>query len=186
MIPFDNKEWNERIEAVRDSMAYELKADDGFEVDNTKIYLESNDGMTAISVNIDIVGSFTNLTKEDSVIAAILKNYPYKEVITFMHNIYSIDVNTGHDDTIRICKENGKMWAWDGCLYEVNAKDNPKEVEEIKEIMAIYTPFIKNKLTNWLNNIRNEYIMKLSKEYWTLREESFLNMCKKEEGAIFK
>lgn len=147
MVPFDDKEWRERIEAVKDSMAIYLKAEFDFEVDNTEVYVEHGGRGDTISVDIDIVGSFTNLIHDGSIIAAILKDYPYKDVVTFMNNIYEI------------------------------------KADEIREILAKYTPIVKDKLTNWLNNIKQEYIVKLSQEYWDLREECFVKMC--EKGDIF-
>lgn len=190
MIPFDEKEWQERIEAVKDIMAFELKAEYGFEVDNTEVYVERGGRGDTISVDIDIFGNFTNLTTSGSPIAAILKDYPYRDVVTFMNNVYTIEVNTRDypDDVPRILdiptNEEGRMWAWSGLdFYEVHEGDGSKESKEIEEIIAKYMPIVTERLTNWLNNIRNEYIVKLSKEYWKLREESFVSMC--EKGDIF-
>ena len=192
MIPFDEKEWKERIEAVKDSMAIYLKAEYGFEV-NTEVYVERGGRGDTMNADIDIAGNFTNLTTntvDGAPIAAILKDYPYKDVVTFMNNIYAIEVDTRDypDDALRILdiptNEEGRMWAWSGLdFYEVHEDDGSKEAEEIKEILAKYAPIVKDKLTNWLNNIRHEYIVKLSKEYWELREESFASMC--EKGDIF-
>ena len=190
MVPFDEKEWQERIEAVKDIMAFELKAEFGFEVDNTEVYVERGGRGDTLGVDINIVGNFTNLATSGSPIAAILKDYPYKDVVTFMNNIYTIEVDTRDypDDVLRIwdipTKEEGRMWAWSGLdFYEVHEGDGSKEAKEIEEIIAKYMPIVKEGLTNWLNNIRQEYIMKLSKEYWKLREDCFVKMC--ENGDIF-
>lgn len=190
MVPFDEKEWKERIEAVKDIMAFELKAEFGFEVDNTEVYVERGGRGDTMGVDIDIVGNFTNLTTSGSPIAALLKDYPYKDVVTFMNNIYTIEVDTRDypDDALRILdiptNEEGRMWAWSGLdFYEVHEGDGSKESKEIEEIIAKHMPIVKEGLTNWLNNIRQEYIMKLSKEYWKLREECFVKMC--ENGDIF-
>lgn len=189
MVPFDEKEWKERIEAVKDSMAIYLKAEYGFEVDNTEVYVERGGRSDTMYADIDIVGSFTNLIHDGSIIAAILKDYPYRDVVTFMNNIYEIKVDTNYpDDALRIwdipTMEEGRMWAWSGLdFYEAHELDGSKEADEIREILAKYTPIVKDKLTNWLNNIKQEYIMKLSQEYWDLREDCFVSMC--EKGDIF-
>lgn len=189
MVPFDDKEWQERIEAVKDIMAFELKAEFGFEVDNTEVYVERGGRGDTMGVDIDIVGNFTNLIHDGSVIAAILKDYPYKDVVTVMNNIYEIKIDTNKgDDALSLwdipTMEEGRMWAWSGLdFYEVHELDGSKEADEIEELLRKYLPIVREGLTNWLNNIRQEYIMKLSKEYWKLREDCFVKMC--ENGDIF-
>lgn len=139
MVPFDDKEWQERIKAVKDIMAFELKAEVGFEVDNTEVYVESGGRGDTMGVDIDIVGNFTNLSTRGSPIAAILKDYPYREVVTFMNNIYTIEVDTNYpDDAVHIwdipTREEGRMWAWSGLdFYEVHELDGSKESEDIEK-----------------------------------------------------
>lgn len=134
MSKFDD-EWNARIEDVKDRMAFRLK-EYGFEVDESHIYTERV-GDRLDNVDVDIVGEFTGMDKfcltfaSGSAIAACLKDYPYKDVVTFIHNITKITVDTGRINAIEIfgtpmedptpCMH-GADWTSMRCLRETKKK----------------------------------------------------------------
>ena len=175
-------EWNARIEDVKDRMAFRLK-EYGFEVNESHIYTV-REGDRLDEVDVDIVGEFTGLDK--SAIAACLKYYPYKDVVTFIHNITKITVDTGEINAVKIfgtpMKEPTLMYAWSGLdFYEVFKGD--EEEKEIRELFNDYTTILSEKLNNWAKNIRKEYCIEAEKEYWKLQDEYYTKMCR--NGKIF-
>ena len=175
-------EWNARIEDVKDRMAFRLK-EYGFEVNESHIYTV-REGNRLDEVDVDIVGEFTGLDK--SAIAACLKDYPYKDVVTFIHNITKITVDTGEINAVKIfgtpMKEPTLMYAWSGLdFYEVFKGD--EEEKEIRELFNDYTTILSEKLNNWAKNIRKEYCIEAEKEYWKLQDEYYTKMCR--NGKIF-
>lgn len=175
------KEWNARIEDVKDRMAFRLK-EYGFEVDESHIYTERV-GDRLDNVDVDIVGGFTNV----SAIAACLKDYPYKDVVTFIHNITKITVDTGRINAIEVfgtpMEEPTLLYAWSGLdFYEVFKGD--EEEKEIRELFNDYATIVSEKLNNWAKNIRKEYCIETEKEYWKLMDEYQTRKCV--NGDIFK
>ena len=182
MKKFD-EEWNARIEDVKDRMAFRLK-EYGFEVDESHIYTERV-GDRLDNVDVDIVGEFTGLNK--SAIAACLKDYSYKDVVTFIHNITKITVDTGEINAIKIfgtpMEEPTLLYAWSGLdFYEVFKGD--KEEKEIRNLFNDYATIVSEKLNNWAKNIRKEYCIEVEKEYWKLQDEYYTKMCR--NGDMFK
>lgn len=186
-----NDEWLARIEDVKDRMAERLK-EYGFEVDESHIYTERV-GDRLDNVDVDIVGEFTGLDKfcltfaSGSVIAACLKDYPYKDVVTFIHNIKKITVDTGRINAIEIfgtpMEEPTLLYAWSGLdFYEVFKGD--EEEKEIRELFNYYASIVSEKLNNWAKNIRKEYCIEVEKEYWKLMDE--YQTEKDRNGDIFK
>lgn len=178
------KEWNARIEDVKDRMAFRLK-EYGFEVDESHIYTVRV-GDRLDEVDVDIVGEFTSFTR-GSAIAACLKDYPYKDVVTFIHNITKITVDTGRINAIKIfgtpMEEPTLLYAWSGLdFYEVFKGD--KEEKEIRELFNDYASIVSEKLNNWVKNIRKEYCIEVEKEYWKLMDE--YQTEKDRNGDIFK
>lgn len=185
------KEWNARIEDVKDRMAFRLK-ESGFEVEESNIYTV-REGDRLDDVDVDIVGEFTGLdgycltTASGSILAAILRDYPYSDVITFIRNIFSIKVDTGRQDAVEILdvtkKENKSMYAWSGLdFYEIFKGD--KEAKELEELLHDYMPIVHEGLNNWAKNIRKEYCIEVEKEYWKLMDE--YQTEKNRNGDIFK
>ena len=182
-------EWTERREDVKDRMAERLK-EYGFELDRTEI-LTQRSGDKLKDVHVDFVGEFTGIDKCDSVIAAILKNEPYKDVVTFIHNITGIKVNTkipetsktsAIDITSTAMEEPTRMYAWSGLeFYEVFKGD--KEEKEVKEILDDYILILYEGLRNWITNIQKEYTIEMEKEYWKLMDEYQTRKCN--NGGIF-
>lgn len=175
------KEWNARIEDVKDRMAFRLK-EYGFEVDESHIYTV-REGDRLDEVDVDIVGEFTSV----SAIAACLKDYPYKDVVTFIHNITKITVDTGEINAIKIfgtpMEEPTLLYAWSGLdFYEVFKGD--EEEKEIRELFNDYATIVSEKLNNWAKNIRKEYCIEAEKEYWKLMDEYQTEKCR--NGEIFK
>lgn len=179
------------IEDVKDRMAERLK-EYCFEVDETYIYPEISGDKLAY-VDVDIVGEFTGLdgyclnTASGSILAAILRDCPYSDVVTFIHNISSIKVDTGLQDAVKIMdvtkKENTSMYAWSGLdFYEIFKGD--KEAKELEELLHDYMPIVREGLNNWVKNIRKEYIIEFSKEYWKLMDKYQTEKCR--NGDIFK
>lgn len=190
MSKFDD-EWNARIEDVKDRMAFRLK-EYGFEVDESHIYTERV-GDRLDNVDVDIVGEFTGMDKfcltfaSGSAIAACLKDYPYKDVVTFIHNITKITVDTGRINAIEIfgtpMEDPTSLYAWSGLdFYEVFKGD--EEEKEIRELFNTYVPIVSEKLNNWAKNIRKEYCIEVEKEYWKLQDEYYTKMCR--FGDMFK
>lgn len=184
MGKFDD-EWIARIEDVKDRMSFRLK-EYGFEVDESHIYTERV-GDRLDNVDVDIVGEFTSF----SAIAACLKDYPYRAVVTFIHNITKITVDTGRINAIEIfgtpMEEPTLLYAmcvqWSGLdFYEVFKGD--EEEKEIRELFNYYAPIVSEKLNNWAKNIRKEYCIEAEKEYWKLMDE--YQTEKDRNGDIFK
>lgn len=175
------KEWNARIEDVKDRMAFRLK-EYGFEVDESHIYTVREEDRLD-EVDVDIVGEFTSV----SAIAVCLKNYPYKDVVTFIHNITKITVDTGRINAIEILgtpmEEPTLLYAWSGLdFYEVFKGD--EEEKEIRELFNDYATIVSEKLNNWAKNIRKKYCIEAEKEYWKLMDE--YQTEKDRNGGIFK
>lgn len=189
MSKFDD-EWTERREDVKDRMAERLK-EYGFELDRTEILTQRSGDGKLKDVHVDFVGEFTGPDKRDSVIAAILKDEPYKDVVTFIHNITSIKVDTkipetsttsAIDITTTAMEEPTLMYAWSGLdFYEVFKGD--KEEKEVRKILDDYILILYEGLRNWIKNIQKEYIIEMEKEYWRLMDEYQTRKCR--NGEIF-
>lgn len=172
------EELEELKEEVQDAMAFRLKEEWDFEVDESTITIAEMED--SLKVDVTFKGRFDGSAQTLLVVAAALKEEPYYKVAITQANIRQIDIDN-LKVTSKTTEETEKIvWGWNGANYYILAdeEEDKEEKEKVKKLVEKYKSLLEFRLETWTENIRKEYIMEVNKRYWTQRLDAWCEDCK--------